>query len=408
MVSSWIEGNQRIEHLITNVALRPYPTIEFANGSEWVFRTAGKDAKFIRGMEFDRINYDEAGLDVSGEAMKVLRGRLRGVRPNGTNRTGRLDVTTSPTDSPWLKERFEKGWKKNPVANLRDYFSLRVTTYDNTRLTADMIRLMEAEMSDEMIKVELGAEFPDYGVSMFPLSHINACTDQSLNDAVELALRPEEGGKVLKGYVIDEHPRYGVVKFELPANPRSTYVMAGDPGQDSPPKRNSPVVAVMDVSSKPNKVVYFDWIDGRGSYTPFLQSYKYAMSKYRPVLKGVDTTGTQKAIDELAFENMGLEIDGINFQRDKQAMLNSLSLSVTDHSMAWPVIKGLQRQMTSYSRENDDKIPQDIVMVLAQLAFLARFTNPEENDQQTVSNNYENRYGRTHDRRSRTISRRRR
>jgi hypothetical protein len=36
------------------------------------------------------------------------------------------------------------------------------------------------------------------------------------------------------------------------------------------------------------------------------------------ILRGMDTTGTQKAIDELAFENVGISVDGINFQRDKE------------------------------------------------------------------------------------------
>jgi len=65
-------------------------------------------------------------------------------------------------------------------------------------------------------------------------------------------------------------------------------------------------------------------------------------------------------------------VDGINFQRDKEAMLNSLSQAVTNHEMRWPAIKGVIRQMQSYSRENDKKIAQDIVMTFAQLAFLER------------------------------------
>ena len=79
MIMGWIEGNDRVENMIDNISLRPYPLIKFKNYSEYIFRTAGKDARFIRGHEYDRINYDEAGLDFFGEATKVLRGRLRGV-----------------------------------------------------------------------------------------------------------------------------------------------------------------------------------------------------------------------------------------------------------------------------------------------------------------------------------------
>ena len=371
MVMGWVEGNGRLEHLIDDVILRPYPLVKFKNFSEWVFRTAGKDAKFIRGHEYDRINYDEAGLDVDGEAVKVLRGRLRGVRIDGTHRMGRLDVITSPTDAPWLRERFERGWKENSNADLAQYFSMRVSTYMNTRLRPEDIRLMEAEYSEDMIDVELRGMFPDYGMSMFPEAHLRACTDQSLYDACYEALYPEEG-KPKKGYKLEEHPRYGTLHFELPDDPGKVYVMAGDPGTDGPPRRNAPVVAVADVTEKPHRLVYLDWINGRGSYNPFLASYKYAIDKYRPILRGLDTTGTQKAIDELAFENHGIAVDGINFQRDKEAMLNSLIAAVTNHEWSWPPIRGLQRQMASYNRDNDKKIPQDIVMTLAELAYLAR------------------------------------
>jgi len=379
MISTWIEDNKRVEHLIDNVSLRPYPTISFASGAEWVFRTMGKDARFIRGEEYDRINVDEAGLDYSGEAIKVLRGRLRGQRPDGTKRMARMDVITSPTDAPWLRERFDKGVKGHSTADLKHYFSMRITTYMNTRLDPEQIRLMEAEYSDEMIDIELNGIFPDYGMSMFPKSHIDAITDQSILDAVYEALNPESG-KPKKGYVIEDHPRYGTLKLELPYVPGHTYIAAGDPGQDAPPKRNAPCVMVADVTQKPYTVVYFDWISGKGSYSPFLQSYKYCLEKYNPVLKGMDTTGTQKAIDELAFENVGISIDGINFQSNKDAMLNSLSMAITNHDFRIPMIKGLIRQLKGYQRD-DDKIPQDIVMTMCQLAYLARSAPDEEGNE---------------------------
>jgi hypothetical protein len=383
MIAPWVEAGGRLDHLISEVSLRPYPIVRFKNGSFWIFRTAGKDGRFIRGMEFDRINYDEAGLDYTGETVKVLRGRLRGVRPDGSQRMARMDVITSPTDAPWLRERFERGDKEDPKADPAHFLSLRTTTYDNTRLDPEQIAMMEAEYSDDMIDVELKAQFPEYGASFFPKGHIHACTDQSLNDAMEEALRPETGA-VKKGYSCDEHPRYGITRFELPVNPKHAYVMAGDPGTDGPPHRNAAVVCAFDVSVRPYQMVYFHWVNGMGSYNPFLSSYKYAMEKYRPVFKGMDTTGTQKAIDELAFENMGLSIDGINFARDKSAMLNSLSMDVTNQNIKWPVIKGLLRQMSGYSAEVETKkLPQDIVMTIAQAAFLARYiTSPETVEEQ--------------------------
>ena len=373
MAMSWIDSNERLEHLIDNIQQRPYPTITFKNFSEWVFRTAGQNAQFIRGMEFDRINYDEAGLDFSGETVKVLRGRLRGKRTDGTTRMGRLDVITSPTSAPWLRERYDRGDPDNHSFMEEGYASMRVPTRLNTHLTDLQIRMMEAEYSDDMIDVELNGKFPDYGSSTFPSSHVSACTDQSLNDAMEAALRPETG-KSKPGWMIEVHPRYGVTKFEVPYIPGHIYVMGGDPGTDGPPKRNSPVVCVADISVKPMKLVYFHWVEGRGAYTPFLNSFKYALDKYHPAMRGIDITGTQKAIDELAFENFGISVDGISFQRDKEAMINCLIDDVSEHRWTWPVITGLVRQMMSYVRSEDRKIPQDIVMVMAMISYLSRFT----------------------------------
>nr|MBN1228874.1 terminase family protein [Anaerolineae bacterium] len=376
MINGWIETNDHLAHLVEDISLRPYPVILFKNYSEYHFRTAGKDARFIRGQEYDRINYDEAGLDYAGVSLQTLRGRLRGKRPDGNTRMARMDVTTSPTDAPWLEQRFNRGVKDHPTAALEMYRSIRATIYDNTHLTPQQVALMEADYTDEMIDVELRGLFPKYGLTMFPREHIDACTDMELNDLMTEAIRPETG-KPQSGYRYIEHPRYGITHFELPAEKQGRYILAGDPGMGDPPKRNAPVVLVARIDREPWDIVYFDWVYGRGSYKPFLNSFKYAIEKYQPVLRGLDATGTQRAIEELAFESEGIVVEGLNFQRDKDAMINALSLCITGHRFRWPVIRGLINQMRTYKREEDKKLAQDIVMTLAEIAFLARWL-PEE------------------------------
>ena len=389
MATEWIESNERLEHLIDNVSLRPYPQIDFKNYSSWIFRTAGKDARFIRGQEFDRINYDEAGLDYDGISLKTLRGRLRGIRLDGSTRMARLDVTTSPTDAPWLRERFYKGDSSHHTADLEHYNSIRSTIYENIHLTKQQIHLMEADYTDEMVDVELLGMFPDYGMTTFPRMHVDACTEQALNDMMTEATRPETG-KPKPGWKVEVHPRHGITHFEMPPEQEGLYLLAGDPGTGDPPKRNAACNLVIRVDRKPWTVVYFDWVYGRGSYNPFLSSFKYAIDKYAPVYKGIDTTGTQKAIDELAFENEGIIVDGINFASDKQAMINALSIAVTNHWFQWPLIKGLQFQMRHYRRDMDtknNKQPQDIVMTLGIAAFLARYMPGEITDAANVRRN---------------------
>jgi hypothetical protein len=402
MIMSWIEDNPRLEHLIENVSLRPYPTIDFRTSSMLMFRTMGKDARLIRGEEFDRINVDEGGLLTDDTALKVLRGRLRGVDPTGRARMARMDVITSPTSVLWLRERFYKGEPKEKKADLDHYYSIRARTRDNTYLTEEQIAAMERDYPAEMIDVELNAEFPDYGYGMFPESHIAACTDILLNDQVNEAIRTSDG-KPKAGYRLDEDPRHGILRYEVPFNPHGLYIAAADPGVDNPPKRNTGTVVVADISEGDIKLVYFDWVVGNGSYAPFIRSFKYAIDKYLPILRGIDATGPQKALDELAFENYGIQTDKLLMQRDKDAMLNAMSIDITGHKWRIPQIQGMYRQLASYSREAENKnFPQDIVMALAQLSFLARFA-PEKEDENTSiqKNNY---WSRTH----RTSGRRRR
>ncbi len=374
MVDAWAENNPRLKRLIVERTLRPYPVLKFFNQSVFEFRTAGLGAKFIRGHEYDRINYDEGELDEDGEAVHVLRGRLRGTRPDGTHRMARLDVTGTPAQVEWFRTRFEiglPGHERATAETLKHYFSMRVRTYDNTKLTKEQIELMEAEFPAEYARVELGAEFPDYGMSTFPHNHIRACTNANLNDEMTDALR--EHNNPLPGYNLEEWPRVGTILMEFPCDPSHVYVQAGDPGVDNPPHRNSACVMVFDVTLHPARMVYFHWVPGKGSYHPFISSYKYAMEKYVPTSKGMDVTGTQKAIDELSFEDFGLTIDPLHFGGLKDTLVNSLSMSLAGHLMETPRIEGLTKQLTAYKREDDKNQEQDLVMTLAQVAYLMRF-----------------------------------
>jgi hypothetical protein len=145
-------------------------------------------------------------------------------------------------------------------------------------------------------------------------------------------------------------------------------------------------------------MVYFDWCQGNGSYFPFLDSYKYAIRKYQPTLKGLDATGTQKALDELAFESRGIQVDKIHFGRDKSAILNDLNFAITSHKLELPMIKGMNNQLLSYSRERekDKRFAQDIVMALGMAVFLSRYAPEEAVSQHRIrKNNYRNRASRT-------------
>jgi hypothetical protein len=375
MIMEWIEDNQKLEHLIEDIRLKPWPIITFKNYSTYEFRTAGLNAAFIRGFEYDRANYDECGLDTQGKTTEILRGRLRGSRIAGNKRVprlARLDTVSSPTAALWFKERFNKG-QRPETQDL--YFSMRTTTWDNIHLTKAQIDAMAAEMPADVILVELGAEFPEYGAAFFPEGHVDACIDQTLYDIAYIALNPEDPTEIPKaGYRLDEDGRAGITLFELPIVPGKRYILAGDPGRGNPPHRNAGVVLVADVTNIPLRLVYCNWVAGNGSINPFMDAYKYAIEKYLPERKGLDVTGTQTFLDEIAFTNYGIATDGINYAADKHGMLNSLLTDILNHRWRIPPVQGLVRQTKTYTLEDDkdNTFPQDLVTTLAQISWLAR------------------------------------
>lgn len=387
MIQAWMDGNNRLEHLIEDIVLRPYPLITFKNYATWEFRTSGFDARFIRGFEYDRIAYDECALDVLGKTTETLRGRLRGTRPDGSKRLARLDTVTSPGAVLWLKERFDKGFEPK---SKHLYFSMRTATWDNTHLTKDQIEAMKAEMTPEIIAVELGGEWPDYGAAFFSEKHIDACTDQSMYDTVYEELNPEDTTRIPKeGYRLEEDSRVGITLYELPYDPRRIYIVAGDFGRGNPPYRNAGVVMTADVTEKPYRLVYCNWVSGNGSTMPFLNSFKYAVEKYYPQLKGVDTTGTQAMIDEIAFENYGITTEKLNYSSDKWSMFNALQHDLSNHWWRVPPIQGLIKQSKTYMPEKDKDLAQDLVCVWAQLSFLARMVTHENGETYSYQSPYD-------------------
>lgn len=383
MIQGWIDVNRKkIEPHIKDISLRPFPVIYFINGSEFHFRTAGTDARFIRGFEYDEANYDEGGFDYNGEVYRVLRGgRLRGNRPNGRPRKARFSVTTTPTEAIWLREIFDLGWYQHDKFDPKNYYSWRVSTYQNTALTKEQVENMVRAYSEIELEIEIMGNFPDYGLTTFPSRYVQAIASVGgrLYDEVYLATHPESITEVVKpGYILEEHPRHGVTRYEKPRDPNGRYIMAGDPGTGMLPNRNAAVVGVLRIDKIPAELVAFHWINGYGSYDNFIASFAHMVEKYDPVAQYMDTTGTQTAIATLAMDrHESIEVDDFHFSARKSEAVNALSLDISNQTILYPPIKGLVSQLSSYKQEDDtakNGIAQDIVMTLGMLSWGKRFS----------------------------------
>lgn len=366
-LTQMIEASPKFQPFVEDIHKKPYPMIRLVNRSVLEFMTAGKEAEHLRGGEWDWINYDEGGFDDSPNTVRVLRGRLIGNRENGKTRLGRLSVTTSPTDVPWLRAMWDRGVEEDDEGYAPDRFlSLRMTIYENIFLEPWQVQEAEEGYPDEWRDVELLAQFPQLAGNEFAPRLVDACTDRTLNEVLEEMVSGNKPGAHLV-----ELPRIGCVHYEMPYRSDRVYIMAGDPGSANPPLRNSGVVMVFDVTTSPYTMVYAKWVKGNSSMLPFLSAYKYAMAKYMPLYRGMDTTGAQKGMQELAFEEEGLITDKMNFQHLKMQMLNAAKLFIQKQKLKFPFIRGLRRQLSAYKLP-DDKIAQDLVCTIMMISDLAR------------------------------------
>jgi hypothetical protein len=354
-----IAQNARFKALVDGDPIKkPYPTIRFKYGGSMEFRSVGYQADLLRGFEWDTINFDEGGYCEDEFTIRTLEGRTIGVRETGYPREGKLCITTSPTAAEWLREMVERGVPPNGR-----YLTMVMTIFENHHLPQAEVDAIVDDYPEELVEQELYARLPDFSGGIFARQFVVGAENMELNDIIDNA----ESSGIVKEY----HPQHGLHKLEIPPSPTGRFVLAGDPGTGNFPKRNAGTVTVFDVNRKPARLVYFDWTAGNGSIMPFLNSYKYAIERYRPEYRGFDATGPQKMLDELAFDAVGIDVDALNFQRDKSAYINSLQVALARHEIEWPFIKGLRNQLTGY-REPDKHIAQDIVCSLGMSAYLMK------------------------------------
>lgn len=343
--------------------------------SNMVFKTIGIDARTKRGFTLDAIHYDEGGLEPNPRVITSLRPAMRGRRLSGEPRMGRFSVSTTPTAVDWLRHWWRCAQDKEYQEYAPDkYVAIRVSSEANQSLTGEQLEAFRLDMTEEEIQVEIQGEFPEYLGTDFAPSVVNGCQDDALNDEMDEMLRSERLGaeRIMQG-------RLGVVRYVKPFVKGRRYLLSGDPGTGNPPFRNAPCLMCFDVSELPYELVCLEWISGNGSYKPFFNRYEWALGYYRPVFAVFDSTGTQKAMEELYFEDRGLMVEGLSVTTDKAGMINSARILMQRGGLRIPYIAGLRIQLLSYRMDNDTKLAQDLVMTLAMATWKMRIFSFNDN-----------------------------
>lgn len=382
---------------------RPYPQVNIripgldVPESSIVFRTAGDGGDSNRGSTVDAIHIDEGGLIYDDRVVTTLRPNMRGERYDGTPRLGRMTVSTTPTAAEWLRHWWESARNSEYAGyNPADYFAVKVRSDTNTHLTAEQLKAFRQDMTPEEMQVEIEADFPEYYGNEFSPKLINDCQNNDLNrELEEMIANGQPGADLMKV------GRVGTLIYQKPVEEGHSYILSGDPGTGNPPFRNAGVIVVIDVTQKPYELVYFHWVGGDGDYRPFFRHYTWAYEYYKPSFSVFDATGTQRAMDQLYFEEKDIYVEGLSVTNEKPAMINNMKIIIQRGLFTMPFIEGLRLQLLNYRQDKDKKIPQDIVMCLMMAFWKMRALNyaeaedlprggeyPDMNERAIVSNRF--------------------
>jgi len=257
-----------VAQMVVKMVEKPYPKILFYNGSTIEFMSADEQGQKILSWSGDMAVIDEAGklseLGVDLDELLVnLGSRLRG-QVGGRIRMGKLIVMGTADYEPSLWERFDMAEELPQY-----YLSILATTYNNPYLTKAQLGTIERRIKDPDKRRQLMlSERPMPKGKEFKPELLEPCRSAEMDDVMSHALAIP-----LVGYVKEEVPRAGTVLWVTPPTEFDRYVLVGDPGQNTPPDRNSAVVAVIKVTGFPTvaaELAAFHWVDGRGSYWPFI------------------------------------------------------------------------------------------------------------------------------------------
>jgi hypothetical protein len=382
------------ERFIENSVDTPFPkiTLGFKVGkakyrSTLEFMSMDKQAAKIFSWRGDWINLDEAALiDQLDQALMNLSTRLTGRTARGREFLGRMSLMTNPWDNDSALHVYY--FYDLAIDNPEECLSISVPTSANKNVTDRQVKNSMKFIRDpeEQERLLMGLR-PEGKGKYFAKGRVASAADTYLSEFIEMKVsKGEDGYKLIKA------PTLGAVEYQMPKTSDYCFLL-GDPGTNTFPARNSPVIAVIDASKLPESpaiVTAFWWGNGNRHIQPFIDKFYEYKEKYRPIFCGADSTGPQAGMVQLMnlqkiWDGVPLRelwgqvpISGMDFSVGrKMNMLLSLRNMIELGLLKWAnIAKGIKMQMYSYDpmldRGGEPKIAQDIVATLAMAAFVIR------------------------------------
>lgn len=369
LIRGWLENSARAHKFVDEFTKRPFPIIKFVNGSQMDFRSVGYQAELLRTMEWDSVNLDEAGWVDDYFTVQVLMGRTLGTRVDGRSREGTLSVSTSPTGAPWLREMVEAG---EPPTNRN--LTIRSSIRENIYLDQEVVEEMYEDYEPGLAAVELDGNLPELIDTLFPYHVVVGTVDNVMNEVLDEMADPSDASPPEEGALKVFDHREGLTRWEMPYDSDGIYVLSADLGTGNIPLRGASAIGVMNIAEEPAELVAWWWVNGGGSWNPGLEAFKYMDAKYKPAVKGIDSTGAQSVLIDV-LSSAGIEAEGLKMNAIKDEMITGAQMDFQGRKFRMPYIKAIVKQVTGFKLP-DKKIVQDAAMMIFQLLHLRKFVQP--------------------------------
>lgn len=392
--------NTRFAQLITKKPASPHPKIQIEyivpleDGEDIHFKSllefysAGEkqDAMNIFSKRFDWINIEEAGrFDSLVNLIGRLTTRLTGSTALGRPYMGRMSIISNPIENPELWQFFDEA-----IADPKHYAVFLIDTDQNKNVTQEQVEMQLRNIPEEEQAFYLKGERPEGRGAYFSKATVGACESELLSVQLREGLANNT-----KGFHGIYSPGLGYYDFHFPRQDGHDYIVVGDPGISSAPKRNSPVVMAFDVTqalAAQTRKEEWSWIcgmwwgNGGGSIMPWVDKMLEYIGFFEPVMAGCDSTATQKHSAEMmnfVYVHEGdysianiIPMDFSGSGKFSLLLALRLALEPTRSKISWPDVleKSVSSQLKAYDiildRTSNSKLPQDLVATLAMGARL--------------------------------------
>jgi hypothetical protein len=400
---TYYNNNPCVKALIRSIISSPRGEVILNNGAKIDFGTLKDNGKHVEATRYSAIYVDEVGHipDISYTWDSVLYPRTMGV----SGRTHFIG-TPKPHSDPYLLEIFEKGKDgKDPF-----YYSYSGSVLENEFWTEDErqrvmrnpryvrgwepveagedLGIMQKMVRDvdgvpcvpvltQMGKQVILGHFILAGGYFFNRFHVQRMFQWD-EEWGTVEWHGEDQFAVLQGGKVAPAGRLYMGAFDIAGNKAKKGLKKG--------KGSDPTVGiVLDITERPWKVVYFNYIrGGDADWEEKYQVMKDVFLTYRLPYLLIDATGNVSSVQE-ALQDRGVEVEGVQFggsSNKKFEMVRNLQLCT---EMEWsghrgvlrsPLIPQLKYELDHYILP-DDEIVQDCVMTLAMVAFeTAQYETP--------------------------------